>query len=255
MISVPFSMSANVNHEGALAQAKPFKGAEPLKKKPGPKKQSQPKTKKPSAASAKKLDGRSSVSSGSESDSSDESDLEIQLPEEPSPIPPTRPSEPVAVAEYDTLRAVWSPRNRRPNVDKVKSALVAFKDVVKAVRDTWKEITQAIKTAENQHDNDKATKLKNDAALQRRLMDVVVSTTLSKGHPMIVEKYVLFHFLFLAPLAARCHGHRSQKRIESLSHVIHSWTFSMLLKEIMTISKGQMFSCSARGHYMREHVP
>ncbi|OJJ36458.1 hypothetical protein ASPWEDRAFT_407118 [Aspergillus wentii DTO 134E9] len=176
------------NKQGALAQAKPFKGAEPLKKKPGPKKQPQPKTKKPSAASAKKLDGRSSVSSGSESDSSDESDLEIQLPEEPSPIPPTRPSEPVAVAEYDTLRAVWSPRNRRPNVDKVKSALVAFKDVVKAVRDTWKEITQAIKTAENQHDNDKATKLKNDAALQRRLMDVVVSTTLSKGHPMIVEK-------------------------------------------------------------------
>lgn len=99
--------------------------------------------------------------------------------------------------EYDTLRAVWSPRNRRPNADKVKNALVAFKDVVKRVRDAWKESSQAMKIAENKEENDRAAQLKKDVVLQRRLMDVVVSTTLEKGHPAIVEKYVLYLFLFL----------------------------------------------------------
>lgn len=132
-----------------------------------------------------------------ESETSDDSDLEIQLPEEPSPIPATRPNEPEAAVEYDTLQAVWSPRNRRPNADKVKNALVAFKDVVKRVRDTWKESSQAMKIAENKEENDRAAQLKKDVVLQRRLMDVVVSTTLEKGHPAIVEKYVLYLFLFL----------------------------------------------------------
>lgn len=99
--------------------------------------------------------------------------------------------------EYDTLQAVWSPRNRRPNADKVKNALVAFKDVVKRVRDAWKESSQAMKIAENKEENDRAAQLKKDVVLQRRLMDVVVSTTLEKGHPAIVEKYVLYLFLIL----------------------------------------------------------
>lgn len=160
-----------------------------------------------------------SASSSSDSESSDDSDLEI-LPEEPSPIPATRPSEPVAAVQYDTLKAVWFPRNRRPDVNKIKSALVAFKDVVKAVRDSWKEKSQAMKAAENKGENDKATELKKDVVLQRRLMDVVVSTTLEKGHPIIVEKYVLSFLPHLTFLADRCHCHRSLKRIESLSHVI-----------------------------------
>lgn len=153
-------------------------------------------------------------SSGSESDSS----IEIQLPpEEPSPIPPVRPSEPLAAARYDTLWAVWSPRNRRPNSEKVKNALVAFKNVVKAVRDTWKERSQAMKTAENKGENDKAIQFKNEVVFQRRLMDVVVSTTLEMGHPMIVEKYVLFLIVFLSLVAALCRDYRTLKRIESLS--------------------------------------
>ncbi|PWY87480.1 hypothetical protein BO70DRAFT_385771 [Aspergillus heteromorphus CBS 117.55] len=157
------------------------------KKQPSVKKQSQTQAKKATMkGGSKKLDGKS-ASSSSESDSSD-SELEIQAPEEPSPLPPTRPNEPEAAAQYDALKAVWSPRNRRPNVDKVKAALVAFKDVVKAVRDSWKESTQAMKVAENKGESEKAAQLKKDAVLQRRLMDVVVSTTLEKGHPVIVEK-------------------------------------------------------------------
>ena len=162
-----------------------------------------------------------SVDLSSDSDGYGYPDIEVRVPspEEPSPIPPIRPIEPLDAARYDTIQAVWSPRNRRPNADKVKNALVAFKDVVKTVRDTWKENTQAMKTAENQGDNVQASQLKNAVVLQRHLMDVVVSTTLEMGHPMIVEKYVFFFFLIvsLASMAAFCHGHRIQKRIESSS--------------------------------------
>lgn len=173
----------NQNRQQAILQVA-SKAAELRKKqltaKKAPKKAS-------AKASSKKADGRTSGSSGSESDMSD-SELEIEAPEEPSPIPPVRPSEPEAAARYDTLQAVWSPRNRRPHADKVKGALVAFKDVVKAVRDTWKEKSQAMKMAENKGENDKAAQIKKDVVLQRRLMDVVVSTTLEQGHPTIVEK-------------------------------------------------------------------
>ncbi|PLB53439.1 hypothetical protein P170DRAFT_349544 [Aspergillus steynii IBT 23096] len=131
--------------------------------------------------------GGKTASSGSDSES-DDSDLEIEQPPEASPLPPSRPTEPEAAANYDTLRAVWFPRNRRPHAEKVKSALVAFKDVVKKVRDAWKDKTQAMKMAGNKGDNDKAAKFKKETAFQRRLMDVVVKTTLEKAHPMIIEK-------------------------------------------------------------------
>lgn len=74
-----------------------------------------------------------------------------------------------------------------------------------------------MKTAENQGENDKAIRLKNEVVLQRRLMDVVVSTTLEMGHPMIVEKYVFFLIVFLTFVAALCRDYRTLKRIESLS--------------------------------------
>lgn len=183
----------------------------------------EPKKKKSAAKSTKKIvkkiSDKKQASLSSESESSDDSDLEV-LPEEPSPIPSTRPSDPVAAAQYDALKAVWFPRNRRPDVDKIKSALVAFKDVVKAVRDVWKEKSQAMKVSENKGENDKAAELKKDVVLQRHLMEVVVNTTLDRGHPIIVEKYVLSFSPYPTFLADRCHGHRSQKRIESLSQVI-----------------------------------
>jgi Sec-independent protein translocase protein TatA len=126
----------------------------------------------------------------SESESSDESELEIEAPDEPSPIPPVRPTEPEAAAQYDTLQAVWSPRNKWPGPEKVKNALVAYKDLIKALRDAWKEQVQAMKLAENQGDNSKALQLKEQVILQRRIMDKIATTTLEMGHPNIVEKYV-----------------------------------------------------------------
>lgn len=129
--------------------------------------------------------------SKSESESSDESDLEIASPDEPSPIPHIRPTDPEGAAQFDTLQAVWSPRNKWPGPEKVKTGLVAYKDLVKTLRDAWKEQVQVMKVAENQGDNTKASTLKEQVAMQRRTMDRIAITTLEMGHPNIVEKYVV----------------------------------------------------------------
>lgn len=193
----------------------------PVQQSGATKKQAQ--TKKTGAKTQKKTQGQP------ESDSSDGSDLEIEAPDEPSPIPPTRPTEPIAAAEYDTLQAVWSPRNKWPSADKIKGALVDFKDVIKVLRDAWKDQVQAMKLAENQGDNDKAAKLKQETALQRRVMDKIVVTTLSMGHPTIVEKYAfpILNFISLVSSPGRgCHGHRFLKQIEIITHVnTLSWTW------------------------------
>lgn len=138
----------------------------------------------------KGVKGAKQTSSRSESESSDESELEIEAPDEPSPIPAIRPKEPEAAAQFDTLQAVWSPRNKWPGPEKVKTALVAYKDLVKTLRDAWKEQVQAMKVAENQGDNAKAAALKEQVTSQRRTMDKIAITTLEMGHPNIVEKYV-----------------------------------------------------------------
>lgn len=145
------------------------------------------KPRKTAAKGARKADGRSA--SESETDTSD-SELEIEEPEEPSPLPSVRPADAEGAAQYDSIKAVWSPRNRRPKAEKIKASLVAFKDVVKAVRDEWKSLSQTMKEAENQNDNDKAAEIRKKVVQQRQIMNVAVSTTLDKGHGIIIEKYV-----------------------------------------------------------------
>jgi hypothetical protein len=199
---------------------KPAKSATPRKRKAAVSKPSQPQVKKTTNKIAAKKASSKSPSPSSESDSPDSSEVEAEIPEEPSPLPPIRPEDPEKAAEYDALQAVWSPRNRRPNIDKVKNALVAFKDVVKAIRDEWKAQSQAMKEAENKAENDKAAELKKNVVLQRRLVDVVVNATLEKGHPMIVEKYVLFLFNSYILPTDHCHCRRCRSPEESYYQVI-----------------------------------
>ena len=151
------------------------------------------------------------------SDSESSSHPEVEIPDEPSPIPPSRPVEPEGAAEYDTLKAVWSPRNKRPDVQKVKNSLVAFKDVVKSIRDEWKARSQSMKEAENKSELEKSTEFKKQVILQRRLMEIIVNTTLQRGHPVIIEKYVfcVSSSLFLTLCYYR-HNYRSLEQIQDI---------------------------------------
>lgn len=220
--------------EGLLIKIKGTNYPEPQVVIPPPKKSTtkkQPRTKKAGA----RPKSRPTSSQGSDGGSSDESELEA--PDEPSPIPPTRPTEPKAAVEFDTLQAVWSSRNKRPTAEKVKGALVAFKDVIKTLRDAWKEQVQAMKLAENQGDNDKAAKLKQDVALQRQMMDKIITTTLNMGHPMIVEKYVLPYCTFPPTLTAHGgHGYRCLRHMENIVHVISfDWTSNVSLSRRLRV--------------------
>lgn len=210
--------------------AEPVSLAQLQNQRSGPSTQPQPR-KKATAATGKK-------STNSPISDSDGSDLEIQEADEPSPVPPTRPTDEMGAAKYDTMQAVWSPRNKPPEVDKVKNAMVTFKDVVKSVRDAWKESTQAMKMAENKGENDKATKIKEDVVLRRRVINAVVTTALEKGHPRIVEKYVHSHSHSLTRLADHCCGHRSQKKRIVSFHVIRLVLDSQSVSLIMALNKG-----------------
>ncbi|KAJ5651821.1 Zinc finger CCCH-type [Penicillium longicatenatum] len=137
---------------------------------------------------AKKTAKKENKAKGASSESSEDSELEIEAPPEPSPIPAVRPIEPIAAAVYDTLQAVWSPRNKKVSADKVKNGLMAFKEIIKTLRDSWKDQVQAMKNAENQGDNEKATELKKSVILQRQTMDKIMTTAMEMGHPVIVEK-------------------------------------------------------------------
>ncbi|KAJ5538731.1 Zinc finger CCCH-type [Penicillium frequentans] len=143
--------------------------------------------KPPKKQPAKKTAKKENKAKGASSESSD-SELEIEAPPEPSPIPAVRPTEPIAAAVYDTLQAVWSPRNKRVSADKVKNGLMAFKEIIKTLRDSWKDQVQAMKNAENQGDNDKAAALRKGVILQRQTMDKIMTTAMEMGHPVIVEK-------------------------------------------------------------------
>lgn len=138
--------------------------------------------------------------SGSDSDDTD-SDSEDDTPPEPSPLPPSRPQDIEGGIKYDTVKIVWSPRNRHPSPQNVRNAMVQFSELVKGVRDTWKARSEALKAAENQNLEDKIPAIKKDVILQRRLLDLIVNTSLEQGHPVSIRRYVLALFS-LPPILA-----------------------------------------------------
>lgn len=139
----------------------------------------------------------SESSSGSASDSEYDSDeLEIEMPE-PSPIPDERPLDLVGMTKYETLKAVWSPRNRQPAAVEIRDAARSFSEVVKGVRDTWKASSEALKTAETKKQEATIPGLMKDAAKQRQMMELVLETTMESGHPAFIERYVQCLFLAL----------------------------------------------------------
>ncbi|PGH08794.1 hypothetical protein AJ79_05893 [Helicocarpus griseus UAMH5409] len=124
--------------------------------------------------------------SSDSSDSDDSSDLEVA--DEPFPLP-LRPQNPEGGARYDTLKAVWHPRNRQPQVSAIRNSLTLFSDLVKGVRDTWKAKSELLKAAENQNQEDKIPGIKKEVILQRRLIDLIVTTALDGGHPAIISRF------------------------------------------------------------------
>lgn len=207
---------------GLPATKKADKAAVKRIKKEKPLKQTQILMKKDPLKPSVKHAGPDS-SSSSETEDSD-SDLEVEM-DEPSPIPPARPQDPEGGIRYDTLKAVWWPRNKQPAGSAVKNAMILFSDTIKSVRDTWKMRSEALKVAENQNQEDKIPAIKKDVIFQRRLLDLIINTTLEYGHPAFVARYVLFHlFVFPDPAHHCCRNNYSHgERWRNNSIIVIFW--------------------------------
>ncbi|OJD13186.1 hypothetical protein AJ78_06329 [Emergomyces pasteurianus Ep9510] len=183
----PIAQIATTRKKQTKARTKADKPAAKRKKKDESEKAQDRAKAAASKAAAKQGPRPSDVSASSASgDSDSSSDLEVAP--EPFPLPPLRPLDVEGGIKYDTLKAVWSPRNKRPPISTIRHALMLFSELVKGVRDTWKAKSELLKAAENQNQEDKIPGIKKEVILQRRLIDLVVTTALEGGHPAIIQR-------------------------------------------------------------------
>ncbi|KAL8831583.1 MAG: hypothetical protein Q9191_000792 [Dirinaria sp. TL-2023a] len=137
----------------------------------------------------------SSAESSSESGSEDDSDYdsgstsedEITM-EEPSPLPPTRPSDPDKATEYDIIKAVWAKRNVVLSSAVIISALGEYWEIIKGIRDRWKSEGQSLQQAIDKKETTKTTEYRNRVDGKRRLLESCIRLTLKHGHKDIIER-------------------------------------------------------------------
>lgn len=161
--------------------------------------------------------------SSSESDYSDSSDDEEP---EPSPLPVVRPTDIEGGTKYDVLKIVWFPRNKRPQTSEIRNSMVAFSDLVKRIRDTWKTHSEALKKAENQNQEQRIPTLKTHVVFQRRLLEVVVTIAVESGHPGFINRYV-YDFLYysfhpLSPFPSVVES-RCKLKLRYVINTLHLW--------------------------------
>lgn len=124
---------------------------------------------------------------GSDYETGSEEEVE---PEEPSPLPPTRPLDPIKAVEYDATKAVWAKRRVILSGAVIRTALSEYWSVMKGIRDKWKSEVVAVQQAAEKQEKAKVIEYERRAANQRKLLESCIRLTLKHGHPDIIEKYV-----------------------------------------------------------------
>ncbi|KIV96520.1 hypothetical protein, variant 2 [Exophiala mesophila] len=149
-----------------------------------------PPVSKPKAT--KSISKKTKPESLSETDSSDD-ELAIEE-DEPEMIPAVlavaQPTDERGKLLYNAVNAVWSPRNRSASVEKVRSAIAAFGDTVRGLRDSWKSKNDSLRKAElpNSPTASDVTLLKEEVAKYRSIMELLMTRSLLHGHPTIVKR-------------------------------------------------------------------
>ncbi|KAI4175672.1 MAG: hypothetical protein LQ348_006140 [Seirophora lacunosa] len=122
---------------------------------------------------------------GSDYETGSEEEVE---PEEPSPLPPTRPLDPIKAVEYDATKAVWAKRRVILSGAVIRTALSEYWSVMKGIRDKWKSEVVAVQQAAEKQEKAKVIEYERRAANQRKLLESCIRLTLKHGHPDIIEK-------------------------------------------------------------------
>ncbi|KAL9114684.1 MAG: hypothetical protein Q9227_001362 [Pyrenula ochraceoflavens] len=130
-----------------------------------------------------------SGSGGSATDDSGSDDLEIE--EAPEPVPRILQEPPPTLASdrivYNTVAAVWSPRNKTVDAKKVSEAMSAFGDLLKHLRDQWKLKNEHHKKAELEN-TALVSSLKEEVTQLRKQAELVLENARDYGHPFLLAQ-------------------------------------------------------------------
>lgn len=137
----------------------------------------------------------SPVSLSSETESSDDDsdssyDSDSSPPPEKSPLPATRPQKAVEAVRYDTIKAVWLPRNKFAENNKILKGLADLWEVVRTIRDRWKTDRDAVKKALESKQDNELPLLRERVDKQLELMEAVLTAAIEFGHPDLLSAYV-----------------------------------------------------------------
>jgi hypothetical protein len=144
-----------------------------------------------SPTSAEKIKYEDDSSTAEESSSDDEgSSYTSDDVAESSPLPPKRPDLPKEATEYDTIKALWRSKRKRPSPESIRKGLVDFWEIAKTIRDRWKADANAVTDAETKKRVNELPLLRSRVKDQRDMMEVAFKAALKHGHKDIVELYV-----------------------------------------------------------------
>ena len=135
----------------------------------------------------------SDVASPSETGSDSAAEEEEMAEERPIILYGPRPPEPEQAAIWDTYQALWSPRNRPASIEKIRNGISVYGELIKWLRNSWKEANEALKKAENSAESTDV--LRGEVMGWRRIVQTVMKTTLEWGHPSHYKKYVSLNVL------------------------------------------------------------
>lgn len=169
----------------------------PKKSKISAPKAARPKTvanaRSPTAIKEESPESSSETSSSDDDSEYESSDDELEITE-PSPLPASRPQEPLQAVRYDVIKALWLPHKKAAEAEQIRNALKDFWEVVRTIRDRWKSDTADLKQAEEGKKESEIPRLKSRVKAQRDMIQIALKTAIEHGHPDIIRLYVLASF-------------------------------------------------------------
>ncbi|KAG9788235.1 hypothetical protein ABEF93_005647 [Exophiala dermatitidis] len=186
-VQQPQQQSLQIPQSAPVIQPKPEKSST---SKPAAARKANSATKKNGSAGPK----AAGQTSGADSDPDSDDDLVIEDQEPPETTPAllcvSKPTDERGRALYDAVQAVWYPRNKPVPAEKIRSAIAAFGETVRGLRDAWKAKNDSLRKAEipNSPTASQAGQLKEDVARYRQVMESVMARSLLYGHPAIVKR-------------------------------------------------------------------
>ncbi|KIW07837.1 uncharacterized protein PV09_01755 [Verruconis gallopava] len=129
----------------------------------------------------------SSETESSDYDSDSSYDSDASPPPEKSPLPPSRPQKAVEAVRYDTIKAVWLPRNKFAENEKILKGLADLWEVVRTIKDRWKTDRDAVKKALELKQDSELPLLRERVEKQLELMEAVLNAAVEFGHPDLLS--------------------------------------------------------------------